>query len=73
MLSTKDKIKSIVIGSSIGVLFGTWVVIAGNLMNMPDVLVSNSTGECVEVFNYDEDDHYTCQNPPKRYNHIWVR
>jgi hypothetical protein len=36
------------------------------------VLVSNSTGECVDVFNYREKDQYTCQNLPDRYNHIWV-
>ena len=40
---------------------------------MPDVYVSNSTGECVEVINYDEKFDYTCENLPEKYNHVWVK
>ena len=40
--------------------------------NMPDVHVSHSTGECVEVINYDERFDYTCENLPDKYNHVWV-
>ena len=41
--------------------------------SMPDVHISHSTGECVEVINYDERFDYTCENLPKKYNHIWVK
>lgn len=73
MLSTTEKIRSIVIGLSIGVIFGFWLSLVGDILDRPDVLVSNSSGECVDVFNYDEEDAYTCENLPERYNHIWVQ
>lgn len=38
---------------------------------MPDVHVSYSTKECVRVINY-YDEEYTCENYPRKYNHIWV-
>lgn len=41
--------------------------------SMPDVHISNSTGECVRVVNYDARFDYTCQNYPDKYNHIWVQ
>ena len=40
---------------------------------LPDVHVSHSTGECVEVINYDERFNYTCENLPEKYNHVWVK
>jgi len=40
--------------------------------DMPDVHVSYSTKECVAVINYG-DTEYTCDNYPKKYNHIWVQ
>lgn len=39
--------------------------------SIPDVHVSYSTGECVTVINY-ADTNYSCENQPKKYNHIWV-
>jgi hypothetical protein len=39
---------------------------------MPDVLVSYSTNECVEVINYDKA-QYSCENMPRKYNHIWAK
>lgn len=44
-----------------------------SIAQMPDVHVSNSTGECVKVINYDERFDYTCENLPKKYNHVWVK
>lgn len=44
-----------------------------SVANMPDVHVSNSTGECVKVINYDERFDYTCESLPEKYNHIWVK
>ena len=41
--------------------------------NIPDVHVSHSTGECVEVINYDERFDYNCKNYPSQYNHVWVK
>lgn len=73
MLSTKEKIKSILTGLVGGILVAFWIHLMVKAINIPDVLVSHSTGECVGVFNYDEDDRYTCQNLPDRYNHIWVK
>lgn len=43
-----------------------------NITGIPDVHISHSTGECVEVINYDERFNYTCENYPEKYNHIWV-
>lgn len=40
---------------------------------MPDVYVSNSTGNCVKVINYDERFDYNCSNYPSKYNHVWVQ
>jgi len=45
----------------------------GGIIDMPDVHVSNSTGECVKVINYAEDDEYTCNVLPSKYNHVWVK
>jgi len=39
---------------------------------MPDVHVSYSTGECVEVINYADTD-YSCENYPVKFNHVWVQ
>ena len=44
-----------------------------SVVNMPDVHVSNSTGECVKVINYDDRFDYTCQTLPEKYNHVWVQ
>jgi hypothetical protein len=39
---------------------------------LPDVKVSYSTDQCVEVINYSDDDKYSCENLPTKFNHIWV-
>jgi hypothetical protein len=72
MLSNFEKFKTILFGLTFGVAFAVWVNVMHNVIDMPDVLISNSTNECVDVFNYREKDKYTCQNLPSRYNHIWV-
>jgi len=36
-------------------------------------LVSHSTGECVTVLNYTEEQPYSCENMPSKYNMIWVK
>jgi hypothetical protein len=72
MLSNFEKFKTVLFGLTFGVGIAVWINAIHNVIDMPDVLVSNSTGECVDVFNYREKDQYTCQNLPDRYNHIWV-
>ena len=41
--------------------------------SIPDVHVSYSTDECVKVINYDENDNYSCENMPSKFNHVWVK
>jgi len=41
--------------------------------NTPDVYVSHSTGECVEVINYTKEALYSCENMPTKYNKVWVK
>lgn len=48
-----------------------YAINSGSLM--PDVYVSHSSGDCVEVVNYDERFEYTCENYPSKYNHIWIQ
>ena len=52
-------------------LFVGYAINSGSLM--PDVYVSHSSGDCVEVVNYDERFEYTCENYPSKYNHIWIQ
>lgn len=42
-------------------------------MLIPDVHVSHSTNECVEVINYTDEDIYSCENMPTKYNKVWVK
>ena len=52
------------------------LMILSAMLNIPDVLVSYSTNECVEVVNYTEADaieNYTCNNLPSKFNHVWVK
>ena len=54
-------------------LFSTIIMaMVFNIAGIPDVHISHSAGECVEVINYDERFNYTCENYPEKYNHIWV-
>ena len=65
-----DKVAAIAGGLFVGLLF------VGSLMyslNLPEVQMSHSTGECVKVINYDESDKYTCDDLPKKYHHVWVK
>jgi hypothetical protein len=39
---------------------------------LPDVHFSYSTGECVEVLNYVEDEIWDCENLPEKFYHVWV-
>ena len=54
-------------------LFALVAFILNKSMSIPDVHVSYSTEECVDVINYDKDDNYSCENLPSKFNHIWVQ
>jgi|TARA_R110000851_G_C12708618_1_gene527034 hypothetical protein len=72
MLSNKDRVKAVVIGALAGVLIGVTVNAIETAFEMPDALWSNTTNECVNVVNYDNND-YSCENLPSKYNKIWVQ
>jgi hypothetical protein len=42
-------------------------------LDIPDVLISHSTNECVSVINYTDEDIYSCENMPTKYNKVWVK
>ena len=44
-----------------------------NALDIPDVMISNATGECVKVINYKEGDKYSCTDMPSKYNVVWVK
>lgn len=62
---------------SYGIVFGMLGTIAyfmvDGAMSIPDVHKSHSTGECVEVINWDPEDNYSCEELPSKYNLIWVK
>jgi len=43
-----------------------------NFDTSPDVFISNGSGRCTKVQNYD-DRNFTCDNLPETYNRIWVK
>ena len=43
------------------------------ILSIPDVHVSHSTKECVTVINYTDEDTYSCENMPTKYNKVWVK
>lgn len=58
--------------SIIGAVAAGAVWAASSALNIPDMHVSYSTGECVDVINY-ADTTYSCERQPTRYNHVWVK
>jgi hypothetical protein len=73
MLTTQEKCQAIGGGLFAGLLFGAFIASLTTALDMPDVHFSHSTGECVKVLNYVEDDVYTCDNLPSKYNKVWVK
>jgi len=72
MLTIKDKVEAVVGGLVGAIVLGVAVNYVDSVLDQPDVHFSNSTGECVKVLNYAEGDLYSCDDLPKRYNHVWV-
>ena len=65
--------KKIMINSlGIFALAATGALALNSALSIPDVMVSYSTDKCVKVINYVEDDKYSCENLPTKFNHIWV-
>ena len=75
-LTVKQKINSVVYGLVGAVVLSTAATAVVDLINIPDVWISYSTHECVQVLNYTENDaieNYSCNNLPSKYNHVWVK
>jgi len=65
-----DYTVSVVIVAS---LIGGFAFALNTSLGIPDVNFSHSTGDCVEVINYEEGDNYSCENLPSKFNHVWVK
>jgi hypothetical protein len=65
-----NAVKGILMGTVAGIALGSALSIA---FDIPEVQTSHSTGECVKVLNFHEDDTFTCDDLPSRYNHVWVK
>ena len=59
-----------------GLFIGTTIAMVSAVayvaLTIPDVHVSYSTNDCVEVVNW-SDTNYSCENMPNKYNHVWVK
>ena len=53
------------------------LIVFDYMLSIPSVLMSHSTGFCVEVQNYPGiifgQEVYNCENMPTKYNHVWVK
>ncbi len=54
----------------LAVLGSAVFVVLGDALSLPVVEYSYSSGECVRVIG---PTLYTCDNLPRRYQHVWVR
>jgi len=66
---TINFVNSILFGAFVGLLAYVFL----SAMSMPDVWFSYSTDECVKFINYVEGDNYSCENLPRKFNHVWVK
>lgn len=71
-LSKTEKFSAITWGLAGAILITFCANAAQTVLDRPDVHYSNSTGECVRVLNYAENDRYSCDNLPSKYNKVWV-
>ncbi len=76
-MGNKFNSEDFIIGIGLGGGFSGLVVVFFTVVlpqiDIPDVLVSHTTNECVHVVNYRPEDKYTCENLPEKYNRVWVR
>lgn len=54
------------------IAIGAFMLLLDYLCSIPIVYESQSTGKCVQVSDVTEN-HYTCDNMPLKYFHIWVQ
>jgi len=73
MLSNLEKIKCIAAGLAAAILLSLFLNSIEKALDRPDVHISHSTGECIRVLNYAENDRYSCDNLPSKYNKVWVK
>jgi len=66
----KDILKTV---GSIIIISSIFVLGVSFYSAIPDVYVSHSTNECVTVINYTDEDTYSCENMPTKYNKVWVK
>tara|TARA_R110000796_G_scaffold158021_1_gene274749 strand:+ start:59 stop:283 length:225 start_codon:yes stop_codon:yes gene_type:complete len=71
-LSKTEKFAAITWGLAGALLLTLLVNTVDTVLDRPDVHYSNSTGDCVRVLNYAENDRYSCDNLPSKYNKVWV-
>jgi hypothetical protein len=76
MISNKEKAVAVACGLLAAVFISFVMNSIVKVLDQPDVHYSNSTGECVRVLNYTEDDAiemYSCDNLPSMYRKVWVK
>lgn len=66
-MNKKRLIINIVVGVAFVILL---VATASYIRSLPTVYFSYSTQECVKV--EDPAGKFNCENPPKKYHHVWV-
>jgi len=65
--------KNFLLSLSIVVSFSALMAFAvTSVFTLPDVHVSYSTGDCVKVVNY-TDEQFSCENMPSKFNHVWAQ
>ena len=57
-----------VIAVIVGLILLAWAI--WEYINLPTVLMSYNTGDCVRVINIDT--AYDCENMPNKFHHTWV-
>ena len=69
-MKINETITYIVIG---GICIAILLAIVDSALSLPDVQFSYKTNECVKVLNYVEDENFSCENLPSKFNHVWIQ
>ena len=69
-MKINETITYIVIG---GICIAILFAIVASALSLPDVQFSYKTNECVKVLNYVEDENFSCENLPSKFNHVWIQ
>ena len=57
---------------AMGAIVSAVGAIVSYMDSIPDVHLSNTTGTCVKVVSFDENE-YTCDNIPEKFNTVWTK